>query len=119
MILKRKHALYGLCAHVCVFNNNCRPTYATIPYVVGLSIISISLSFVLSPPGGEDVAEALAHELIRRMLGAAGGGATENAGDVLDDFMDAMSPEKRKVREAEHLADIGMHNVYVQNIKRW
>ena len=64
------------------------------------------------------MAEALAQELIRRMLGG-GPGAGSTANDVLDDFMDAMSPEKRKVREAEHMAEIGMHNVYVQNIRRW
>ena len=65
------------------------------------------------------MAEALAQELIRRMLGGGPGGPGSTADDVLDDFMDAMSPEKRKVREAEHMAEIGMHNVYVQNIRRW
>ena len=65
--------------------------------------------------GSEEVAEVLVQEFLRGLNTVAAGGDT----DLLEGLMEEVSPEQRRVREAEHLCEIGMPHVFCENIRRW
>lgn len=64
------------------------------------------------------MAELLVQEFLQGLSAVALGVAGADS-DLLEGLMEEVSPERRRVREAEHMCEIGMPRVFSENIKRW